>query len=819
MRSVFSIASKLRFDDDVLNSDTLDDNVKTPKQKRKIKPKIKTTLADNQPSIDVEPVSSESTQEPKLHFNKADVSQVDVIADNEDNSTSHKDSKLKFCKDEVANPITDVNNTQESSKVSRLDRKNEKYSKKLERTRSKLPTKRERKKQRVYDEAKNKAKTKIQFEDTIVPIGEAKWNKSKKQSFPDKATSTISSMTVTKVHAKVHQVESQNVGVEAAHKAELMGESAYRGVKKSASSAYCYYKNRHYRKASKLEVKSIRTRMKLDYEKALQDSPVLVSGKRSRLKHGKSVDFSLNKGKDRDKIKKNPLSRYLQKRRIKRQYAASLKNAKATGKAAKAGVGLTQRAFNTITRVVRRNPIFMLKAGLLALVVIMIMSLFTMCGMMFSNTTTLIGIASYLAEDSCIDNAALSYSEWEVELQIQINDIQTDFPGFDEYRFFVDIMGHNPLELMAYLTAVHHNFTYPDIQAFLRELFDEQYQLTITPSIEIRQGVDDYGYPAPYEWRVLTTTLTTRSLTSIIHERLTTEQRQHYDILMMTSGARQIVGSPFDFNWLPFVTSHYGWRIHPISGNPELHRGIDIGLPTGTPILAAHDGVVTFANAMGGYGNVVFIVSHCGEIETRYAHCDTILVSVGQEVSMGDVIATVGSTGNSTGAHLHFEILRMGIYLNPIFFSMTNATGESPGFGNPGLPMGDGTFEALLELANSVMGFPYVWGASGPNAFDCSGLIYWLLTRSGAANVYRTTAQGFYNKSQPVSPSDARPGDLIFFEGTFSSPRRITHVSIYLGGGRKLHTGGNPNGVEIVNLNSPFWQRHFAGFGRIADFN
>ena len=97
--------------------------------------------------------------------------------------------------------------------------------------------------------------------------------------------------------------------------------------------------------------------------------------------------------------------------------------------------------------------------------------------------------------------------------------------------------------------------------------------------------------------------------------------------------------------------------------------GIDIALPTGTPILAAHDGVVTFAGVMGGYGNVVFIEGADG-IETRYAHCDTILVTVGQEVLQGDVIATVGNTGVSTGPHLHFEILRDGVYLNPIFFAM-----------------------------------------------------------------------------------------------------------------------------------------------------
>jgi murein DD-endopeptidase MepM/ murein hydrolase activator NlpD len=224
---------------------------------------------------------------------------------------------------------------------------------------------------------------------------------------------------------------------------------------------------------------------------------------------------------------------------------------------------------------------------------------------------------------------------------------------------------------------------------------------------------------------------------------------------------------------------------------------------------------------MGGYGNVVFISGENG-LETRYAHCHTINVTVGQEVSLGEVIATVGSTGNSTGPHLHFEILRDGQYLNPLFFAQTNfdptAGNTPPVFGNPGAPMGDGSFEVLLETATSVMSAPYVWGASGPNAFDCSGFVFWALTQSGAANVSRTTAQGYYNMSRAVSPNNARPGDLVFFENTVSSARRITHVGIYLGNGEFIHTGSNPNGVEIVSLNTPFWQRHLAGFGRVVEF-
>ena len=845
------MSGKLRFDDEPITTDIVTEN--TQKAKRKAKIKTTQSKATHKPSYmdKFEPIpkslsttgkdggnstaaspgelpgdgghSSNTSKKTKLHFGKEENSPTyeDSKVDSDSGQTD-ADGKLQFDDTENAGSDAesqaDTNQAPEidkSRKITKLEEKSQIYADKLDKTRAKLPTKQTQKKQRVYDEAKNKANSKLEFESEIIPIGEAKWNQNKKRSIPRRAVGKAGSIVTTKIHAKIHQAESQNVGVELAHKAELMGESAYRGAKRGARSTYRYYKNRHYRRASKLELKSIRTRIKLDYEKAVQENPGIAPGK-SRLKHGKSSKS--NPANEKDSLKKNPISRFFQKRAIKRKYAADIKKAKATGQAAKMSVGFSQRAFNLATNIIRRNPVFLIKGALLAFVLFLIISLFSMCSMMISNSMALVTAVSYLAEDTDIDNAALAYSKWEVELQLQIANVQNDFPGFDEYRFQVDYFGHNPLELMAYLTAVHHVFTYPEIRTALRELFDEQYQLVFTPSVEIRHYEDADENLIPYEWHVLTTTLTMRSLTSIVHQRMTADQRQHFDILMITAGARQIVGSPFDFNWRPFITSHYGWRISPISGLPELHRGIDIGLPTGTPILAAHDGIVTFAGSMGGYGNVIFIAGDNG-IETRYAHCDTILVTVGQMASMGDVIATVGSTGDSTGPHLHFEILRNGVYLNPIFFSMTNAYDGELDFGNPGSPMGDGSFEALLAEAMRHLGAPYQWGASGPNAFDCSGFVYYVLNRSGVANVGRTTAQGYFNMSRPVSPSDARPGDLIFFEGTFSSTRTITHIGFYIGEVRMIHTGSNPNGVEIVSIHSPFWQRHFHSFGRIGYFD
>jgi murein DD-endopeptidase MepM/ murein hydrolase activator NlpD len=694
-----------------------------------------------------------------------------------------KPGKLQFTEDETPPKIPSRGEVRQQKKYGKAQAKADKSVSKLDKAKSKLPAKKKLRSKRVLNEETGKAKRKLYFESEVKSQSEHL-----KGAKPLRPVKAAGNSALAFGHRKMYQVERENVATEAAHKGEMAAEGGVR-------SALRHHKTAPYRKVQKLERTAQKKTVNAAYQKALAENP---------------------------KLKSNLLSRAFQKRKIKKDYAKAAREAKKTAERAKKAGGFVADAGKALAGIVKRHPVAAAVIVLLLLLLFCLMSLIGAFGGAGGGGLGGILTASYLAEDADIDNAELVYTEWETDLQIQIANTETSHPGYDEYRYNIGDISHNPYELMAYLTAKYQNFNAATAQTELAALFGEQYALTFTPTTETRYAdptdADEDGDYEPYDWKILTVTLTARNFSDVVSSRLSGEQLPHYALLLQTKGSRQYLANPFgDMNWLPYVTSYYGYRIHPISGEKNYHKGVDIGLPTGTPIQSGQDGVVTFAGYSGDYGNVVVIEDDKGLV-SKYAHCDTLNVTVGQTVKAGDVIATVGNTGNSTGAHLHLEILKNGQYLNALYFADSGSFSLTPTYGYAGTPMGDGTYAALIAEAEKYLNYPYVWGGSSPStSFDCSGYVSYVLRASGVKDVGRLGATGLYNISMPVSPSDARPGDLVFFHSTYSTPNPVTHVGIYVGtdasGRPKMLHCGSP--IQYTYIDTAYWQQHFFAFGRI----
>lgn len=687
--------------------------------------------------------------------------------------------------------------SRQQKKFEKAQRRVETADRKLEKAQGKLPTRRKVRLEKQYDSDAGKVKHRLQFEKELIPEYE-------KSPLPKRAVKTVirgaKTAAVMKVHQKIREVEHENVAVEAAHKGEFATE-------RTVGRLYRWNKQRLHTKPYRMERKArlnvSKANANMAYQQLLKDNP---------------------------ELQKKAFSKWIQKQKIKRKYAAAAREAQKTAHQTQQVLNATGQIVRAIAQFVAANKAVLGVVALAVLIVVMCGSMFTSCTAMLSGVQSAIISTCYVADDKEINDSELKYTELETDLQKNIDDTEETHPGFDEYRYNIGEIGHNPYELMGYLSAAFDDFTYAQVEAELNRLFGLQYMLTREEIVEVRYRTEthtdedgnDYEVEVPYNWYILQTTLTVRPLGNIIAGSLSPgDQTDRYSVYMQTYGNRQSYGNPFDFAWLGYVTSPYGYRIHPISGEKNLHRGMDIGVASGTPIKAIQDGRVVSAGNAGDYGLCVVIEGKDG-YQSRYAHCSSLSVSAGQEVKRGDRIAAVGSTGNSTGPHLHLEVTHNGEYLNPYYFVDNGGDGCTPGggaAGNPdipdysGEPMGDGSFEAMLAEAEKFLGYPYVWGGSSPStSFDCSGFVSWVINQSGVGSVGRQTASGLYNLCTPVSKGDMKPGDLIFFTGTYSSPTPVSHVGIYVGGGKMIHCG---DPISYANINSNYWSSHYYSGGRL----
>ena len=436
-----------------------------------------------------------------------------------------KSSRLQFTDEERAAP-----------ELEKYIKKSDKAADRLDKAKAAISKEKKLVKERTFDEATGKGKTRLHFEEQDKPPGFKE--KHNPLSRPAQEAGIL-------VHNKIHSVEKDNSGVEGAHKSE---EAAERGLKYGArkiKQGYRSHKLKPYREAAKAEKAAFRANMDFQYHKTLHENPQLTS---------------------------NPISRFWQKQKIKRQYAKEARNTAkgikgAAERTRKAAAKAAEKTKQTAAFVARHPAGVAIAVGVL-LLFIMVMSGLSSCGAMFSGTLNGVLGTSYTSEDSDLVEVENSYAGLENELQSRIDNIERDNPGYDEYRYDLENIGHNPHELASYLTAKYQTYTRADVQSELQRIFNQQYKLTLTEEVEVRYrtetrtgtntGTDpetgetttetyEYEVEVPYNYYILNVKLTNTPLSTIAENNLTPEQLEMYRVYLQTSGNKPLIfggGSP-----------------------------------------------------------------------------------------------------------------------------------------------------------------------------------------------------------------------------------------------------------------------------------
>ena len=421
----------------------------------------------------------------------------------EEAAANVKTSRLQFTAEELSNPELEA-----------YIRKSQKAADNLDAARAALPKEKVLVKERVFDEAKGKGKTRLHFEEREKPMPNGKHHKNP-LSRPAQEAGIF-------VHNKIHEVEKDNSGVEGAHKTEEVTERGAKYGARKIREGYHRHKLKPYRAAAKAEKAAFKANVEFQYQKLLQENPQLAAS--------------------------NPLSRYWQKQQIKKQYAKAVR----TGgvKSAKTAADHTQKAAKKTSEFVTRHwkGVVLLIAALLLF--IMTAAGVSSCSSLFSGLMNGVLGTSYTSEDSDLVAVENNYAAMENELQQRIDNIERDYPGYDEYRYDLDNIGHNPHALASYLTALLQSYTPQSAQAELERIFNMQYALTLTEEVEIRYRTETSTDPetgettteeVPYEYYILHVSLTNRDITTIAPEVLTAEQLQMFRVYLETSGNKPLL--------------------------------------------------------------------------------------------------------------------------------------------------------------------------------------------------------------------------------------------------------------------------------------
>ena len=561
-------------------------------------------------------------------------------------------------------------------RAARAQQKAEVLGQKLERAEKQIPKKKKIRLQKELDPEKSRMKHTLRFEEVEKQRG--------KEILPKKAGRRMVQTASAAVHSKMYQVEEENVGTKAAHRTELATEAT---ATMAAHAARVHHQNAPYKKVEKLQQQVNQANVNAAYRAAVRDNPELQT---------------------------NNVKRFVQKQRIKRQYAKEYRKAQKAGskgsaaaKKAKDAVSSTGQAVITA---IKNHKGGLVVIGALVLLVIMVFSSLSSCSVMMEGAMGSILGTSYTSEDPDILQTERNYTALESGLRNELANIENTYSGYDEYRYDVDNIGHNPNELISYLTAKFDAFTPEQVQTELEAIFEKQYSLTTRAETEIR-------------YRTETRTGTTTSTDPVTGETTTEEYTYEVEV-------------PYEYHILYVTLRNKGFGTAAVEGLTE-------------------------------------------EQKERYA-------------------ATLSMKGNK-----------------PYLFGNDIYANESAGedYDIPGEALADPDFAALITEAEKYLGFPYVWGGSSPStSFDCSGFVCYVFSNSGVHNLPRTTAQGIYNQCAHIAPSEAKPGDIIFFTGTYDSPGPVSHVGIYVGNNMMIHCGSP---IQYVRTDSSYWTQHFYAFGRL----
>ena len=444
-----------------------------------------------------------------------------------DATVKEKSSRLQFTEEELSTPELET-----------YIRKSDKAADCLDAAKAAIPKEKKLVKERTFDEATGKAKTRLRFTEQEKPINGGK-------AHPNPLSRPAQEAGIF-VHNKIHSVEKDNSGVEGAHKSEELAEKGAKYGTRKIREGYRSHKLKPYRAAAKAEKAAEKANVNYLYHKTLHENPQLTS---------------------------NPLSRFMQKQQIKRQYAKAAKTggaatakkaAENTRKAAKKTAEETKKA----VAFVGRHPAGVGIAVAALLLFIMVSAGLSSCGAMFFGMMNGVLGTSYTSEDGDLVATENNYAAKETELQQRIDNIERDNPGYDEYRYDLDNIGHNPHELASYLTALLQSYTPQSAQAELNRVFDKQYTLTLTEEIEVRYRTEtrtgtrtvtdpetgetstetyEYEVEVPYNYYILNVKLTNRPINSFVSELLTAEQLEMYRVYLETSGNKPLIfggGSP-----------------------------------------------------------------------------------------------------------------------------------------------------------------------------------------------------------------------------------------------------------------------------------